>query len=177
MACRAMTSTITIRPFAAADAGAVRNLFIRVNRMLAPPAMREAFEDYITRSLVDEIDRIADYYGDKRGGFWVARDGNAVVGMFGLEPTGDNAMELRRMYVDPDRRRRGIARRMLDFAEQECRRRGRLHMELSTSEVQGEALALYRASGYRLLREEVATEASNKTLGGGIRRFYFSKAL
>jgi GNAT superfamily N-acetyltransferase len=97
--------------------------------------------------------------------------------MFGLEPSGDSAMELRRMYVDPDARRRGIARRMLDFAEQECRRRRRFRMELSTSELQAEALALYRNAGYELVREEIAEAASNKTLGGGIRRYHFAKAL
>jgi ribosomal protein S18 acetylase RimI-like enzyme len=86
-------------------------------------------------------------------------------------------MELCRMYVDPDVRRRGIARRMLDFAEQECRRRSRPRVDLSTSELQREALALYQNSGYELVREEVTTAASNKTLGGGIRRYHFSKAL
>jgi hypothetical protein len=50
-------------------------------------------------------------------------------------------------------------------------------MELSTSEIQGEALALYRNAGFELVREEVAEAASNKTVGGGIRRFHFTKAL
>jgi putative acetyltransferase len=97
--------------------------------------------------------------------------------MFGLEPSGDEAMELRRMYVDPDLRRRGIARQMRAFAEQECRRRNRSRMDLSTSELQNDALALYRDAGYTLQREEIAVEASNKTLGGGIRRYHFTKAL
>ena len=86
-------------------------------------------------------------------------------------------MELRRMYVDPDARRRGIAQLMLDFAEHECCRRNRPRMDLSTSELQIEALSLYRASGYQLVREEVAVSASTKTLGGGIRRYYFTKQL
>lgn len=79
------------------------------------------------------------------------------------------------MYVDPDMRRRGIARLMLTAAEDECRRRGRASLDLSTSELQGDALALYRNAGYQLVREEVAEAASNKTLGGGIRRYYFTK--
>jgi len=48
---------------------------------------------------------------------------------------------------------------------------------LSTSELQHAALALYRQAGYFLLREEVAETASNKTVGGGIRRYYFAKTL
>jgi GNAT superfamily N-acetyltransferase len=97
--------------------------------------------------------------------------------MFGLEPSSADAMELRRMYVDPNARRRGIARKMLSFAEDECRKRNRPQMDLSTSELQPDALSFYRNSGYQLVREEIAVAASNKTLGGGIRRFHFTKLL
>jgi putative acetyltransferase len=50
-------------------------------------------------------------------------------------------------------------------------------LTLSTSELQSEALALYRAAGYQLQKEEIAETASNKTLGGGIRRYHFDKTL
>jgi GNAT superfamily N-acetyltransferase len=150
-------------------------LFVLVNRQLAPPDGRAAFEVYIARSLTEEIGRISDYYRERGGGFWVAVRDGAVAGMFGLERAAGDAMELRRMYVDPAVRRAGIARSMLSFAEDECRRFGARRLELSTSELQPAALALYRRSGYRLVREEVAEAASNKTVGGGIRRFYFEK--
>jgi len=166
-----------IRPFVASDAAAVRDLFARVNRLLAPPHLVQAFEDYIDRSIREEIGRIADYYREKHGGFWVAVSDGRLVGMFGLEPSGPSSMELRRMYVDPDTRRQGIARLMLHFAEDECRRRNIGRLDLSTSELQPAALQLYRNAGYRLLREEIAEAQSNKTLGGGIRRFHFEKSL
>ena len=172
-----MASEIRIRAFLPADAAAVRELFIQVNRLLAPVHLAEAFEGYITRSLAEEIDRLADYYSGRSGGFWVAVDDDEIVGMFGLEASGEHAMELRRMYVAPGARRRGIARKMLAFAEEECRRRNRWELQLSTSELQQDALALYRNEGYENVREEIADAASNKTLGGGIRRFHFSKRL
>ncbi len=106
---------IKIREFAPDDAVGVRALFVRVNRLLAPPDMKDAFEAYIARSLEEEIDRVSDYYRERKGGFWVAVERDKIVGMFGLESSGDDAMELRRMYVDPDVRRRGIARTMLSF--------------------------------------------------------------
>lgn len=81
------------------------------------------------------------------------------------------------MYVAPAARRRGIARKMLAFAEQECRHRDRLQLQLSTSELQEDALALYRNAGYENVREEIADASSNKTLGGGIRRYHFTKRL
>jgi putative acetyltransferase len=105
-----------IRPFEPTDATAVRELFITVNRLLSPPHLRDAFETYIGRSLSDEIDRIADYYAEHGGGFWVAVRQAELTGMFGLERASPNAFELRRMYVSPTARRAGIARSMLRFA-------------------------------------------------------------
>ncbi|HVV79447.1 MAG TPA: GNAT family N-acetyltransferase [Pseudolabrys sp.] len=171
---------VTIRRFTEADAGPVRELFARINRLLAPPEQRAAFEAYIARSITEEIGRIEDYYAEHGGAFFVAEDAGqiaGIAGMFGLERVSPQAMELRRMYVAPELRRRGIAGAMLTFAEEECARRGFTTLELSTSELQREALAFYRQAGYVLEREEVAAAASNKTIGGGIRRFYFSKTL
>jgi putative acetyltransferase len=166
-----------IRPFGATDAAAVRALFIVVNRLLAPPDMRDAFEAYIARSLVEEIDRISAYYDEHNGGFWVAVSEGDVVGMFGLEAAPPDAMELRRMYVAPSVRRAGIARSLLHFAETECRRRNVRRLELSTSELQPAALQLYRRAGYQLRQEVVAEQPNNKTIGGGIRRYHFDKHL
>jgi GNAT superfamily N-acetyltransferase len=152
-------------------------LFITVDRLLSPPDLRDAFEAYIERALAEEINRISAYYGERDGGFWVAVTGDKVAGTFGLERASDHAMELRRMYVDPSARRRGIARRMLQFAEDECRRRNVSRLELSTAEIQQAALALYRNAGYRLVREETVEGLSNKTVGSGILRYYLEKTL
>lgn len=169
--------TVVVRGFEAQDRVAVRDLFVLVNRLLAPPALRDAFEAYIARSLAEEMDRVAAYYAERSGGFWVALRGEALVGMFGLEAAGPEAMELRRMYVAPSARRGGIGRTMLQFAENEVRQRGGRRMDLSTSELQPAAVGLYQAAGYRLVREVVSDEASNKTIGGGVRRFHFEKVL
>jgi GNAT superfamily N-acetyltransferase len=174
---RLVGAKITIRPFAQEDAARVRALFIAVNRLLSPPDLRDAFEAYIERALREEIDRILAYYGERDGGFWVAVRGDKVVGTFGLERASDDAMELRRMYVDPSARRQGIAWQMLQFAEVECRRRRVKRLELSTAEIQNAAIALYKSAGYRLVRQETVEVASNKTVGSGIRRYYFEKVL
>ena len=58
------------------------------------------------------------------------------------------------------------------------RRRCRvLLLTLSTSEIQEAAIALYKDAGYKLLHEETVDTPSNKTVGSGIRRYYFEKAL
>ena len=168
---------LAIRRYAEADHAAVRELFIRVNRELAPPELRDAFESYIERSLAEEIDRLADYYAAKQGAFFVAYDGDTLAGMFGLEGLGTPSAELRRMYVDAAYRGRGLARAMLECRRRPAATRGTPVLTLSTSELQQAALAFYRKSGYRLLREETAAAQTNKTVGGDIRRYYFEKAL
>lgn len=166
-----------IRRYEERDAPAVRALFIEVNRELAPEAMREAFERYIAQSLAEEIDRIAAYYAERGGSFWVAEEAGAIIGTFGLERADEQAAELRRMYVAPAARRRGIGRLLLAHAERACSEAGYDRLVLSTAELQHAALGLYRASGYRLVREETAATASNKTVGSGLKRFHFEKHL
>ena len=168
-----------IRPFSDQDAEAVRTLFVQVNRALAPTDLREAFEAYIALSLREEIGNIAAYYQPERGrGFWVAPDrAGALLGLFGLEPAGDGAAELRRMYVAPEARRCGVARTMLIEAERLCAAAGLDRLVLSTSALQAAALALYHGAGYRVLREEIAGSTTNKMVGAGLRRFYFEKTL
>lgn len=167
-----------IRPYDDSDRGAVIDLFVRANRDLAPIEMREAFDAYVARSIAEEIGRIGQYYNARlKRSFWVATDGRSLLGNFGLEPTQDGAVELRRMYVDFPYRRTGIARAMLRHAETCARQSGFGRIMLSTSELQHAALALYHSAGFSLVREEVARTSSLRTVGKGIRRFHLAKPL
>ena len=172
-----MADALTIRRFANTDAPAVRDLFIRVNRLLAPPQMKDAFETYIASSISEEIGRIAEYYAARRGSFWVAEDRDRLAGMFGLETAepGD-AMELRRMYVEPELRRQGIARTMLAFAENECRRLGMKRLELSTSELQDAALCLPILNGASNLVRKIGEVHRCSAVGPDVNRFMPSPA-
>jgi len=169
--------SFTIRRYVESDQAAVCALFIAVNRELATPALREAFESYLAVSLRNEIERLTEYYAEKQGAFFVAYEGARLAGMFGLEGLGSAAAELRRMYVDAAFRNRGLARTMLRRAERICREAGTDVLTLSTSELQQAALAFYRQAGYRLVREETGAAQTNKTVGGAIRRYHFNKDL
>lgn len=165
-----------IRRAEAGDRDAVADLFVTVNRELATPDKRQAFEDYIALSLREEIEPFMTYYAPERGnGLWVAVGEDGLAGMYGLERVSDEAVELRRMYVAPRCRRRGLARLMLRHAEEMAKDLGYRQMVLSTSEIQEAALALYRAEGFRHVLEERADGRTNKTIGGGIVRHHFEK--
>ena len=98
-------------------------------------------------------------------------------GMVGIERLSDDEAEVRRMYVDAGWRRRGIGSRLLAHAENFCAGAGYARIVLSTSALQEAAKALYEARGYRLVRQVVADEQTNRTVGGGIRRYHYVKEL
>jgi putative acetyltransferase len=171
-------SPVTIRAYEVSDYEAVVALFARINRELAPPDMRERFEEYITASINGELSHLRDIFSEaKRNAFWVVAIDEKIVGMFGIESRSDNSTELRRMYLDRSYRGRGIAQRMLQCAEARARVLGFSKLILSTAEVQEAALAFYRKCGYQLVRTELADTMSSKTVGGGIKRFHFEKTM
>jgi putative acetyltransferase len=87
----------------------------------------------------------------RRAVFVVARLGDEPVGCGALRPLdGDaDAVELKRMFVKPEARRRGIARRLLADLEARARAFGYKTIRLETGDRQREAIALYEACGYR----------------------------
>ncbi|MEF3365291.1 GNAT family N-acetyltransferase [Methylocystis sp. 9N] len=178
-ATRKSRPSIRIRLYDAQDREFVRRLFIAVNRQLAPAHLKSQFEIYIARALVEEIERIPEYYAERAGSFWIAETvaDNRLVGMYGLEAGGSGAAELRRMYVAPAFRRQGIARQMLAHAESTGKAAGYDRIVLSTSELQKSALALYRSVGFSLVAEETADRMSHKVVGAGLRRHHMAKKL
>lgn len=60
----------------------------------------------------------------------------------------DGDAEIKRMYVIPKARGRGLARRILTELESDARTAGRARMVLETGTKQPEAVALYTSSGY-----------------------------
>jgi GNAT superfamily N-acetyltransferase len=167
-----------IRAYEDADHAQVIDLFVRINRGLAPAEMRELFETYIQTSIDAEMSRLRDVFSaTRRNAFWVVETDGAIIGMFGIESRGEDSTELRRMYLDRRHRGHGIAQRMLKCAEARARELGFAKLILSTAEVQQAAIAFYRKSGYTLVRSERADAMSTKAVGGGLNRFYFEKAL
>src|SRR5207247_449885 len=84
-----------------------------------------------------------------RGVFLVARLAGRPVGCGGLRPMADGAAEVKRMYVEPDVRGRGVGRRLLAGLEEHARGLGYAVVRLETGILQPEAVRLYEAAGYR----------------------------
>ncbi|MGB9378592.1 MAG: GNAT family N-acetyltransferase [Mycobacteriales bacterium] len=82
------------------------------------------------------------------GAFFVAFLDGRPVGCGGFRTVGDAVGEIKRMYVRPDARQRGVARALLSGLEKAAVAAGCREMILETGSKQPEALALYASSGY-----------------------------
>jgi putative acetyltransferase len=140
--------------------------------------MEAKFEQYIAVIIDGELRQLLEVFSEtKRNAFWVVECSNRIVGSFGIESRSASDTELRRMYLDREYRGRGIAQRMLDFAQTKARALGFSKLILSTAEIQKAADKFYRKSGFLLIRTEVAEAMTPKQAGGGLTRFHFEKAL
>jgi GNAT superfamily N-acetyltransferase len=81
--------------------------------------------------------------------FFVIREDGLPAGCGGLLFVGDDYAELKRMYVRPAHRGRGLGRRMLEHLERLARERNVGCLRLETGVLQLEALSLYERAGFR----------------------------
>jgi GNAT superfamily N-acetyltransferase len=72
-----------------------------------------------------------------------------VVGCGALHWFDDTTAEVKRMWIDSKVRGIGLGRRTLGYLEDEARRAGCTRIVLDTNEALVEAIAMYRALGYR----------------------------
>ena len=80
---------------------------------------------------------------------WIAVDDGNVVGSVALRDLGDGAVELKRMYLRPEQRGRGLGKQLLALALDWAREHGMSVVRLDTSERMETAQRLYEAHGFR----------------------------
>lgn len=83
-----------------------------------------------------------------RGVFLVAYDENTPIGCGAVRRIETGVAELKRMYVSPAMRGRGIGRALLTALETEARQLGATRLVLETGPRQPEAIGLYARAGF-----------------------------
>jgi GNAT superfamily N-acetyltransferase len=83
------------------------------------------------------------------GVFLVARDGGRAVGCGALRRLDERTAEVKRMYVEPVERGRGVGAAILDRLESAALDLGVHRLVLETGIHQAEAIGLYRRAGFR----------------------------
>ncbi len=108
-------------------------------------------------------------YFRKGGSFWVAEEGDRVVGMVGVRKSDNGTMKVKGLRVHPDYRKMGIARTLMDLVEDYCRKRGEKEIILGVNKESLPAISLYKSLGYVKYDEEV--------YGPGHSVYFFRKPL
>jgi putative acetyltransferase len=84
-----------------------------------------------------------------RGTFLIARDGERAVGCGAIRLIDDTTAEVKRMYVEPEQRGKGVGRTVLASLEAAAQQLGARSLVLETGIHSPDALALYRRAGFR----------------------------
>jgi len=129
----------TLRIATPADAAVIADLIRRAFAAQPRPT------DPPSSALKETAATITAHLG-RGGGAVLERDGRVAGAV--LWEVEDGALYISRVSVDPDYRRQGIARALVDEAEREARRRGLLRMTLGVRLELEENRQLFRSCGF-----------------------------
>jgi putative acetyltransferase len=133
--------------------GDVSSLEITSERPTSPAASKLIAE--LTSELAGQYDHAPDGTGDFRPGeeisgsvFLVGRLGSLPVACGAIRPLENGVAEVKRMFVNPDYRGRGLSKQMLDALEDAATNLGYVTLRLETGDRQRAAIALYEKAGF-----------------------------
>ncbi|MBZ8181417.1 GNAT family N-acetyltransferase [Oscillatoria salina] len=94
---------------------------------------------------------VEESYFQRDGEFWVVEQNGKIVGTGAYYPVnrGKNGVEIRKMYLLPTVRGKGLGRYLLQELEAAIATRGYKEIWLETASVLKEAVKLYESSGYQ----------------------------
>ena len=109
------------------------------------------FDEYLVDIDGDERDFFAFYNNVKLDNVLVVYEDGLAVGCGAFKKHDDNTAEIKRMYVLPDQRGKGIASLLLTELESWAKEQGFSSYILETSPKLTSAVALYKKTGYHLI--------------------------
>jgi len=98
-----------------------------------------------------DLREVRERYGGERAGFWVADADGAVVGTVAVRPRDGATCELKRLYLRPTERGRGLGQALYDHAEAFARGAGYERIWLDSSRRFALAHRLYLRNGFVLV--------------------------
>jgi GNAT superfamily N-acetyltransferase len=93
----------------------------------------------------------AEHVAPGVGTFVIARAEGKAIGCGALRRRDGATVEVKRMYVEPEMRGRGVAREILNHLESAARSMGAERLVLETGIYQEEAIGLYSKAGFKAI--------------------------
>jgi GNAT superfamily N-acetyltransferase len=117
---------------------------------LVLPIQQNEFGIQITRDDQPDLIEIAGFFQHGQGNFWVALDGDVVIGTIGLVDIGDGQVALRKMFVHKEYRGKisGVAQSLLDTAVAWCKAKRVFSITLGTTASYLAAHRFYEKNGF-----------------------------
>src|SRR3954453_20687955 len=134
-------SVIEISPFHPGHARKVIDLVL--------PIQQVEFGVPITLEMQPDLIDIPAFFRHGNGNFWVATDGEEVVGTIALLAIGDGRAALRKMFVRASHRGAGVAKALLETLLAWCRQRGIREVYLGAAPQLLAAHRFYEKNGFR----------------------------
>jgi GNAT superfamily N-acetyltransferase len=116
---------------------------------------------YEPRVEVPDLFDFDAHYAPPRGGFFVVRAGDTIVGSAGIERLDARRAELHRLYLDLDQRGRGTGRALTEACIEWCRRCGVDHLVLWSDTRFDRAHRLYTRMGFARTGERTIVGDAN----------------
>lgn len=141
---RALANGLTLRPIRAGDDPAIARIIRQVMTEFAAVGAGFSIED-------PEVDHMSQAYADDRAIYYVVDQGGVVLGGSGIGPLPEaerELCELKKMYVLPAGRNRGVGRALMERCLEAAVQMGYRKVYLETLETMGQAQALYSKHGF-----------------------------
>lgn len=147
---------ITVRPVERADVSAVVEL---VRTTLAEFGIQFG----VGASTDTQLEQLPESYAAEGGTFFVACDGETLIGTAGVALVEPGIFELRKMYLSPAARGRGAGQQLFDACLAFVKAHGGKRLVLDTTERMTAAIAFYERNGF--VRDDTQRRASRCTRG------------